>query len=111
MNGFRFIWQNSLYNEEVSWEIDTEDCKTNTDWLTLVQEISNIDEQKERVAMNFTDDDSESTNLTDDERNTLLSVTPAQLDQIIAGETSGSDILVTTLAVFGLILVIALLAA
>ena len=50
-------------------------------------------------------------NLTDDERNALLSVTPAQLDQIIAGETSGSDILVTTLAVVGLLVLIVVLAA
>ena len=49
-------------------------------------------------------------NLTEDESQELLSVTPEQLDQIIAGEIDGSDILVTTLAVFGLILVIALLA-
>ena len=50
-------------------------------------------------------------NLTDDERNSLLLVTPAQLDQIIAGEMDGSDVLVTVLAVFGVILIVALLAA
>jgi hypothetical protein len=45
-------------------------------------------------------------NLTDDERNTLLSLTPAQIDQIIAGEASGSDLLLTTFAVVGIIALI-----
>ena len=52
-----------------------------------------------------------STNLSDKQRQALLSVTPEQLDLIIAGEMEGSDLLVAALAAFGIFFIVLIIAA
>jgi len=47
----------------------------------------------------------------DDKRSTLLSVSPAELDAVIAGEMTSGDIILTALATLGILVLIAVVAA
>ena len=51
------------------------------------------------------------TNLSDEERQAVLSVTPEQLDDIIAGAMEAGDILLAALAAVGILFIVLVIAA